>query len=55
VQPSRVVADATPFDRLPQDYSDESRRFLDYEPWIDLMVGGLHKLNFADPHLESAW
>ena len=38
--PLRVVADDTPFDQLPQDYADESRRFLDYEPWIDIMLGG---------------
>ena len=38
--PLRVVADDTPFDALPQDYADESRRFLDYEPWIDVMLGG---------------
>ena len=38
--PFRVVADHTPFDQLPQDYADESRRFLDYEPWIDIMLGG---------------
>ena len=37
----RVVRDAdTPFDALPRDYADESRRFLDYEPWIDIMLGG---------------
>ena len=30
----------TPRRRLPRDYADESRRFLDYEPWIDIMLGG---------------
>ena len=34
-----VTSDAT-FERLPDDYADASRRFLDYEPWIDIMLGG---------------
>ena len=38
--PLRVVSSNLEFANLPQDYADESRKFLDYEPWIDIMLGG---------------
>lgn len=38
--PLRCVATDLTFANLPDDYADASRRFLDYEPWIDIMLGG---------------
>ena len=38
--PLRCVTSDVTFERLPDDYADASRRFLDYEPWIDIMLGG---------------
>jgi len=38
--PLRVVRDNNQrFENLPQDYADATRRFLDFAPWIDLMLG----------------
>lgn len=38
--PLRVVRDINQrFEDLPQDYADATRRFLDFAPWIDLMLG----------------
>ena len=38
--PLRVVRDDDQrFEDLPQDYADATRRFLDFAPWIDLMLG----------------
>ena len=38
--PLRCVTSDVTFPDLPDDYADASRRFLDYEPWIDIMLGG---------------
>ena len=38
--PLRCVTTTLTFADLPDDYADASRRFLDYEPWIDIMLGG---------------
>ena len=38
--PLRVVRSELDFDALPGDFAAESRAFLDYEPWIDVMLGG---------------
>ena len=38
--PLRVVASSLKFQNLPQDYAEKTRKFLDYEPWIDIMLGG---------------
>ena len=36
----RVVRDDNlRFEDLPQDYAGETRRFLDFSPWIDVMLG----------------
>lgn len=38
--PLRVVRDDNlRFEDLPQDYAGETRRFLDFSPWIDVMLG----------------
>lgn len=38
--PLRVVRDDDQrFEDLPQDYASETRRFLDFSPWIDVMLG----------------
>ena len=38
--PLRVVCDDDlRFENLPQDYAGETRRFLDFSPWIDVMLG----------------
>ena len=38
--PLRVIADDDlKFEDLPQDYASETRRFLDFSPWIDVMLG----------------
>jgi len=38
--PLRVVRDDDQkFEDLPRDYADATRRFLDFAPWIDLMLG----------------